>query len=68
MNIEQKFNQVAKELLEKRYPTGWGAAATYTNGNEIVTSVAEIPSSKPRTIPLRCFETRREKEPAGGER
>ncbi|SEA91937.1 cytidine deaminase [Thalassobacillus cyri] len=41
MDIEQKLYQAAKELLEKRYPTGWGgAAAMYTNKGEILTSVA----------------------------
>ncbi|CDQ20337.1 cytidine deaminase [Halobacillus karajensis] len=41
MYIEQKLYQAAKELLEKRYPTGWGgAAAMYTNEGEILTSVA----------------------------
>ncbi|WP_138420912.1 cytidine deaminase [Aquibacillus sediminis] len=41
MDIEQNLYQAAKELIEKRYPTGWGgAAAMYTNYGEILTSVA----------------------------
>ncbi len=41
VNIEQKLYQAATELIEKRYPTGWGgAAAMYTNDGEILTSVA----------------------------
>lgn len=41
MDIEQKLYQAAIELIEKRYPTGWGgAAAMYTNDGEILTSVA----------------------------
>ncbi|WP_148359017.1 cytidine deaminase [Peribacillus simplex] len=41
MNIEQKLYQAAKELIKKRYPTGWGgAAAMYTNNGEILTSVS----------------------------
>ncbi|MCM3712408.1 cytidine deaminase [Sporosarcina luteola] len=41
MNIEQKLYQEAKDLIEKRYPTGWGgAAALYTDNGEILTSVA----------------------------
>ncbi|MCK1986084.1 MULTISPECIES: cytidine deaminase [unclassified Peribacillus] len=41
MTIEQKLFQAAKELIEKRYPTGWGgAAAIYTINGEILTSVS----------------------------
>ncbi|WP_226577819.1 cytidine deaminase [Halobacillus litoralis] len=41
MDSEQKLYQAAKELLEERYPTGCGgAAAMYTNEDEILTSVA----------------------------
>lgn len=41
LDIEQKLYQAAKELIEKRYPTGWGgAAAMYTNDGEILTSVS----------------------------
>ncbi|WP_188206947.1 cytidine deaminase [Alkalibacillus aidingensis] len=41
MNIEQKLYYAAKELIEKRYRTGWGgAAAMHTNDGEILTSVA----------------------------
>ncbi|AZP03197.1 cytidine deaminase [Jeotgalibaca ciconiae] len=41
MNIEQKLYQAAIDLIEKRYPTGWGsAAAMYTKNGEILTSVA----------------------------
>jgi cytidine deaminase len=41
VNIEQKLYQAAKELLDKRYPTGWGgAAAMYTSEDKILTSVA----------------------------
>ncbi|WP_433747748.1 cytidine deaminase [Falsibacillus pallidus] len=41
MDIEQNLYQAAKELIVKRYPTGWGgAAAMYTNNGEILTSVA----------------------------
>lgn len=41
MNIEQKLYQAATDLIEKRYPTGWGgAAAMYTNDGKILTSVA----------------------------
>ncbi|MFD1851526.1 cytidine deaminase [Oceanobacillus bengalensis] len=41
MDIEQKLYQTAKNLIEKRYPTGWGgAAAMYTANGAILTSVA----------------------------
>ncbi|EEM13948.1 hypothetical protein [Bacillus pseudomycoides] len=30
MNIEQKIYKAAIELIERRYPKGWGAAAMYT--------------------------------------
>ncbi|MFJ6209887.1 cytidine deaminase [Lysinibacillus sp. NPDC092081] len=41
MDIEQKLYQSAVELIEKRYPSGWGgAAAIYTEDGQILTSVA----------------------------
>ncbi|GGE02942.1 cytidine deaminase [Paenibacillus nasutitermitis] len=41
MNIEQMLYQAAIELIERRYPTGWGgAAAMYTVNSDILTSVA----------------------------
>ncbi|WP_052256529.1 cytidine deaminase [Salinicoccus sp. YB14-2] len=41
MNIEQKLYQAAIDLVEKRYPYGWGgAAAMYTDDGQILTSVA----------------------------
>lgn len=41
MNIEQMLYQAAIELIERRYPTGWGgAAAMYTENYDILTSVA----------------------------
>jgi len=41
MNIEEKLYLSAKELIERRYPTGWGgAAAMYTTDGTILTSVA----------------------------
>lgn len=41
MNIEQKLYQSAIDLVEKRYPSGWGgAAAMYTEDGQILTSVA----------------------------
>ncbi|MFC7319976.1 cytidine deaminase [Halobacillus campisalis] len=41
MDIVRKLYQAAKELLERRYPTGWGgAAAMYTIEDEVLTSVA----------------------------
>ncbi|WAH35882.1 cytidine deaminase [Alicyclobacillus dauci] len=41
MNIEQKLFESAVELIQKRYPSGWGgAAAMYTKGGHILTSVA----------------------------
>ena len=41
MSIEQKLYQSAIELIEKRYPTGWGgAAAMYTEDGHILTSVS----------------------------
>lgn len=41
MNIEQKLYKAAIDLIEKRYPTGWGgAAAMYTEDGQILTSVA----------------------------
>lgn len=40
MNIEQRLFEAAKELVMKRYPSGWGgAAAMYTSDGEILTSV-----------------------------
>jgi len=41
MNIEEKLFQSATELIEKRFPSGWGgAAAMYTEDGQILTSVA----------------------------
>ncbi|WP_062354688.1 cytidine deaminase [Bacillus kwashiorkori] len=41
MNIEQKLYQSAIDLIEKRYPSGWGgAAAMYTEDGQILTSIA----------------------------
>ncbi|MDX8046274.1 cytidine deaminase [Gracilibacillus sp. S3-1-1] len=41
MDIEQKLYQVAIDLIEKRYPSGWGgAAAIFTEDGQILTSVA----------------------------
>jgi len=41
LNIEQRLFEAAKELVLKRYPSGWGgAAAMYTSDGEILTSVA----------------------------
>ena len=39
--IENKMFQVAKELIEKRYPTGWGGAAVvHTEKDHYFSSVA----------------------------
>jgi len=41
MNIEQQLYKAAKELIEQRYPTGWGgAAAVALDDGTILTSVA----------------------------
>ncbi len=41
MTIEQKLYEAAMELIENRYPAGWGgAAALYTKSGRILTSVA----------------------------
>ncbi|RWZ58594.1 cytidine deaminase [Halobacillus fulvus] len=41
MNIEQQLFEEAVQLIENRYPSGWGgAAAMYTNDGTILTSVA----------------------------
>lgn len=41
MTIEQQLLEAATNLIEKRYPTGWGgAAAIYTSDGTILTSVA----------------------------
>ncbi|WP_343780785.1 cytidine deaminase [Alkalibacillus silvisoli] len=41
MDIEQKLYQAAIEMIEKRYPSGWGgAAAMYTEDGLILTSVS----------------------------
>ncbi|MGX8178924.1 cytidine deaminase [Exiguobacterium artemiae] len=41
MNIEQQLFEAAKELIETRYPNGWGgAAAMATDNGRILTSVA----------------------------
>ncbi|MCA0972073.1 cytidine deaminase [Halobacillus litoralis] len=41
MGVEQKLFEEAKQLLEQRYPEGWGgAAAMYTDDGRVLTSVA----------------------------
>ncbi len=41
MNIEQQLFEAAKELIETRYPNGWGGAAVMaTDDGRILTSVA----------------------------
>lgn len=41
MTIEKRLYQAAIELIEKRYPSGWGgAAAMYTETEEVLTSIA----------------------------
>jgi cytidine deaminase len=41
MNIEQKLYEAARELIIKRYPSGWGGAtAMYTKDGDILTSIA----------------------------
>ncbi|MGP4063482.1 cytidine deaminase [Oceanobacillus sp. M65] len=41
MDIEQQLYQSAIELIEDRYPSGWGgAAAMYTESGQILTSVS----------------------------
>ncbi|WP_026833239.1 cytidine deaminase [Exiguobacterium undae] len=41
MNIEQQLFEAAKELIETRYPNGWGgSAAMATDDGRILTSVA----------------------------
>ncbi|MFS1519554.1 cytidine deaminase [Bacillus sp. SCS-151] len=41
MSIEERIYQSAIELIEKRYPSGWGgAAAMYTEDGQILTSVS----------------------------
>lgn len=41
MDIEQKLYQAAIELIEERYPSGWGgAAAMLTEDGQILTSVS----------------------------
>jgi len=41
LGIEQKLFDSAVELIQKRYPSGWGGvAAMYTNNGHILTSVA----------------------------
>ena len=41
MNIEQKLYQSAIDLIEKRYPSGWGGAtAMCTKDSQILTSVS----------------------------
>ncbi|ASB88865.1 cytidine deaminase [Bacillus sonorensis] len=41
MKIEQALYEAAVDLIQKRYPTGWGgAAAMYTDDGRILTSVA----------------------------
>ena len=41
MDVERKLYQSAVELIEKKYPSGWGgAAAMYTEDGQILTSVA----------------------------
>lgn len=41
MNIEKRLYEEAKELIQKRFPTGWGgASAMYTRDGIVLTSVA----------------------------
>lgn len=41
MNIEKDLFEAAVQLIEERYPIGWGgAAAMYTKDNQILTSVS----------------------------
>lgn len=41
MNIEQQLYDEAVNLIEKRYPSGWGgASAMYTSDGQILTSVS----------------------------
>ena len=41
MNIEKELYEAAVQLIEERYPIGWGgAAAMYTKDNQILTSVS----------------------------
>lgn len=41
MNVEQKLYETAVSLIKVRYPNGWGgAAAMFTKGERILTSVA----------------------------
>jgi cytidine deaminase len=41
LSIEESLYQSAIELIEKRYPTGWGgAAAMHTEDGQILTSVS----------------------------
>ena len=41
MNIEKDLYEAAVQLIEERYPIGWGGAATmYTKDNQILTSVS----------------------------
>lgn len=41
MTIEESLYHAATQLIEKRYPTGWGgAAAMYTKNNQLLTSVS----------------------------
>ncbi|MER2001531.1 MAG: cytidine deaminase [Carnobacterium inhibens] len=41
MNIEKDLYEAAVQLIEERYPIGWGgAAAMYTKDNQILTSVS----------------------------
>lgn len=41
MNIERQLYDAAMELIRMRYPRGWGgAAALYTAGGRVLTSVA----------------------------
>lgn len=41
MTIEKKLYEAAVQLIEERYPIGWGgAAAMYTKDNQILTSVS----------------------------
>lgn len=41
MNVEQKIYKAAIDLIEKRYPSGWGgASAMYTEDGVILTSIS----------------------------
>ncbi len=54
MSLEQELYQAAKDLINQRYPIGWGgAAAIRTKSGKILTSVA--PDTKNDSLSL-CIE------------